>query len=220
LSDPTGLRGLLFGDAPIDAWPPAGPGPSDGEPWVSFVEARGALERGDRDAAIARWRAIAAQTDLESRHVAQAWHFLRIHAVQPEGGESTRVLGAVAEVALGEGHDVLAAYADGTVRYLNVGGGASVIDTEVPSVAAAVGPWLEAAEVIVAAIGPWTEPERPPLPAGHTRVTVLTPSGPFLGQGPDEALRADPMAAAFLAAATAVLVAVVDLTTPADPTQP
>jgi hypothetical protein len=70
LSDPTGLRSLLFGDAPMDSWPPDDA--ADGEPWTSFVEARAAIGRGDRDVAIERWRAIAALPEVESRHVAQA----------------------------------------------------------------------------------------------------------------------------------------------------
>jgi hypothetical protein len=43
---------------------------------------------------------------------------------------------------------------------------------------------------------------------------VLTPSGPHFGQGADGVLRADPMAGAFLNAATALLVAVTDLAAP------
>jgi hypothetical protein len=140
LSDPTGLRSLLFGDAGLDSWPPADA--ADGEPWTSFVEARAAIGRGDRDVAIERWRAMAALPEVESRHVAQAWHFLRAAGVAPAGDEATRVLGAVAEVAIGDGHDVLAAYTDGTVRYLDAGSGVSVVDAEVSPVAAAVGPWL------------------------------------------------------------------------------
>ena len=63
-------------------------------------------------------------------------------------------------------------------------------------------------------IGPLDQPAFPPLPAGHARVTVLTPSGPHLGQGPAEALPADPMGGPFLIAATNVLRLLVDRATP------
>ena len=66
-------------------------------------------------------------------------------------------------------------------------------------------------QAIVPEIGPLEGP-LPPLPAGHSRLTMLTPLGPHFGQGPDDVLRADPRAAAFFDAATRLLVAVVDLT--------
>jgi hypothetical protein len=43
---------------------------------------------------------------------------------------------------------------------------------------------------------------------------MLTRIGPHFGQGPDDALRADPAAAAFFDAATRTLLAVVDLSSP------
>ena len=57
------------------------------------------------------------------------------------------------------------------------------------------------AQTIADVIGPW-EGRLPPLPAEQTRLTMLTPLGPHFGQGPDDALRQDSTAAAFLDAAT------------------
>jgi hypothetical protein len=216
-ADPTGLRAFVFGDRPIDDWPPADTAPDsdDAEPWASFVRARAAHRAGDREQAASIWLDIASRPDIESRHRLQAWHFLRDEGRPPAPGDAKTALGAVAEVAVPDGHDLLAAYADGSVRYLNVSGAAVVVDDVVlPTVDRAGRDLLDVAQRVANAIGPWEEPELPPLPAGHTRITVLTPSGPHLGQGPDDALRDDPMAAAFLAAATALLVAVTDLAPP------
>lgn len=213
--DPTGLRALIFGNRPIDEWPPATDAAApEGEPWVSFLRARAAAAAGDGDEAISIWRTIADAPGLESRQVLQAWHFLRGAGVLPPAEVAKHVQGAVAEVAVGDGHDVLAAYADGSVRYLNVSGAAAVIDDTIPSVDEPARELLRVAQGIADAIGPWEEPELPPLPVGHTRLTVLTPSGPHLGQGPDDIFGADPMAATFLGAATALLVAVTDLESP------
>jgi hypothetical protein len=208
--DPTGLRAFVFGDRPIDDWPPADADAS-GEPWQSFVQARDAFHAGDLERAITIWLDLAARPEVESRHVLQAWHFLRHVGTTPPPEQAKHVHGAVAEVAVPAGHDLLAAYADGSVRYLNVSGAAAVIEDRLPTVDGAAREMLRVGQRVADAIGPWEEDALPPLPAGHTRLTLLTPSGPHLGQGPDEALRADPMAAEFLAAATALLVAVTDL---------
>jgi hypothetical protein len=74
---------------------------------------------------------------------------------------------------------------------------------------------LKAAAAIADATGPWEGP-MPDLPAGSSRLTALTPLGPHFGQGPAEALRAEPMAAAFFDAATRLLLAVVALSPPGD----
>jgi hypothetical protein len=208
---------VLFGDAELDAWPSGEEG--RGEPWTSFARARAALRAGATRDAETEWRRIAAMADLESRHVLQAWHFLRSIGVAPPPDLAKQVLGAVAEVAVPDGHDTLAAYRDGSVRYLNFSGAAVVVDQHVPSVDAPAADLLTAAAAIVDATGPWDGP-LPELPAGSSRLTALTPLGPHFGQGPDEALRAEPMAAAFFDAATSLLLAVVALSPPGDEGRP
>lgn len=199
------LRPGLWADQPMAAWPPDDE--VGGEPWTSFVRARRAAAAGDVASALAAWRQVVAMEGIEARHVLQAWHLLRAHGEAPPEAGAGRVLGVVAEVAVGPGHDVLAAYADGSVRYLNHAGGASVFDGGPPEVVAAVGPLLAAGQVVADAIGPWNEPGLPDLPAGHTRFTMLTPGGFRFGQGPDEVLRDEVMAEPLYAAATALLVA-------------
>jgi hypothetical protein len=207
--DPSGLRRFIFGDSPVGDWSPSGT-PTDAEPWRSFDRARSAWQRGDVAEAEQLWRGIADSPDVESRVMLQAWHLLRSIGVQPPSDVATHVLGVVAEVAVPDGHDLLAAYEDGSVRYVNYSGAATIIEERIPTVDAPARELLGIGQAIVDAIGPWDGP-LPPLPAGHSRITMLTPLGPHFGQGPDDVLRADTSAAAFFDAATRTLVAVVSL---------
>lgn len=203
------LRPGLFADLPVEAWPPEDSVTE--EPWASFVRARRHLAVGDQDLAIRAWVPVATFDGWDARHRLQAWHFLRGIGVQPDAQVADRVLGVVAEVAVGFSHDVLAVYADGSVRYLGHDGGAAVIESGGLDVVLGVTSLLAAGQTVADLIGPWDGPELPPLPVGHSRFTMLTPSGPHLGQGPDDVLRADPMAEPLFRAATGLLLSVVAL---------
>jgi len=201
------LRPVIYGDLPLDQWP--ADAEASASPWSTFVAAREAWHQGEREAAIAAWAGLAHDYKLESRHNLQAWHFLRMAGVLPSGDESAQVFGVIAEVSVGGGHDVLAAYSDGTARYLNHAGGIVVVDdTSLENLAEAIHSWLGVGERLAPVVGAWEEPTLPPLPRGHTRILMLTPGGFRFGQGPDDQLRAEPAAAAFLDAATHLLVAV------------
>ena len=86
------IRDTLFGDQPIETWPP---GPAPGEPWATFIAARASLSQGRQDGAIAAWRSITEMPNLESRHYAQAWHFLRAHGVPCPPERAKQLLGIV-----------------------------------------------------------------------------------------------------------------------------
>jgi hypothetical protein len=206
------LRPLLYGSVPIDQWPDEHSPAVSTEPWASFVRARALFGDGEADGAVSIWRHIAESAGIESRHTLQAWHFLRSVGVEPPDDVAALALGALAEVAVDVGHDVLVAYGDGSVRYLNHGGQVVVVEPPVPApVANAAGPWLAVAQRLALVVGVWAQPQLPALPEGHTRVTMLTPGGARFGQGPDGELRQDAGASAFLAAATNLLVAVTPL---------
>lgn len=207
------LEPLLLGEVPIDQWP-AEPTPEQGEPWTSFVRARQALAAGRRDEAVAIWREIAEAPGLESRNTLQAWTYLRGAGVVPDLATGKVALGVVVVVSMGRGHDTLAGYRDGTVRYLNHAGGASIIDSPTPAMAAANSELTAAGQQLANLIGPWGEPALPPLPASATRLIVLTPSGPHFGQASYEDLHADPMARPVLDSAVRLLQLVVDQSTP------
>ena len=207
------LRPLLYGNVPVDEWGPEETA-ATGEPWASFARARAEFHDGHVDDAVGLWRRIASTSGNESRSILEAWHFLRAAGVAPPIEQAKVVLGVVAEMPMESGHDVLAAHRDGSVRYLNFSGKAAVVEPPTTKdVSAAVAAWFRVAEEIVPNIGPWEEPALPDLPAGNLRVMMLTPSGPHFGQGPADALGADPTVGRFVAAAAVVLHAVTELAT-------
>lgn len=209
------MRRLLYGDLPIEDWPEDDGGSSGeawAEPWSLFARARAHLRDGDQDLAIRTWSQVANPIfGWESRHVLQAWHLLRAQGIVPDASIAHEVLGVVAEVALDGGHDVLAAYEDGSVRFLHHQGRVSVIDAAIDDVEVARAGLLAVGQAVADRIGPWDQPTLPPVPSGHSRFTMLAVGGPRFGMGPDEVLRGDQMAGALFGAATQLLVAVVAL---------
>lgn len=200
------LRQFVYGDASVEQWRAANQGGSQAEPWTSFERARQLLNSGQRQDAVRIWMQIAQTDGIESRHTAQAWHFLRQAGYQVPADRAHTVLGAVAEMPVANGHDVLAAYTDGTARYLNYSGAAIVWeDRSDTPIQRAIAGWLAAAETIASAVGTWDQPTLPPVPAGHARLAVLTPGGLRFGQGPPGPLSQDHAAGAFITTATNLL---------------
>src|SRR5215469_1664123 len=70
------LRRFVYGDAPAEEWLAHAAGVRS-EPWASFERAQQLVHVGRVGDAATIWRQIAATEGLESRHVLQAWHFLR-----------------------------------------------------------------------------------------------------------------------------------------------
>jgi hypothetical protein len=199
------LRPFIYGDAPIEEWSHDADTAESG-PWGSFDRARGYIQSGRMDEAVAEWSHITSMPGIEARQTLQAWHFLRGAGVQVPEDQAKIVLGVVAEMPVQAGHDVLGGYLDGSVRYLNHSGKVVVIeDRTIIGTQRALRAWLELAQGMVGAIGSWEQPTLPPLPAQHGRIVMLTPSGPHFGQAPIDALSGDPFAAGFLGAATGLL---------------
>jgi len=189
------MRDKLFGDAPLDQWPP--PGVTVIEfPWSAFASARSRIATGRTAGAIADWHEIAARRGIESRHHVQAWHYLRQHGQSPPPEHAKDVLGVVVEVGLPEGLDVLAAYADHTARYWNHGGGGVVWEHADTSLDPLIDELLAAAHDFTEQIGPWTKPRPGPPEAGVLRLSFLTPSGLHFGQGSMDVFSKHPFSAA------------------------
>jgi hypothetical protein len=198
------IRDVLFGDLPISRWP-SQTASSDSEPWLSFAKARDHLSSGRTQEAIALFQKILGMPDLESRHYLQAWHFLRQSGVQPHVSVAKNVLGVVVEVALPEGLDILAAYADGTARYFNHSGSAVVWDAPDNSLLQQIESVLRAGEVVVDRIGPWEEQRPPAPPTGQARISMLTPSGLHFGQAQFGALAGDQLGGVVISTATELM---------------
>jgi hypothetical protein len=189
---------LLFGDAPMERWPTSED--RTGPAWDAFKVARRAWQAGDRDGAIATWRTITRDSAIETRHVAQAWSFLRSAGETPTGDEGDLVLGAVLEVWVNAGLDVVAGYADKRAFYLGHAGRAEVWDRADDRHDAAIGRVLQVAANVVRATGVHEGERWDPAMPGNARVSVITPAGLHFGQAPASVFFRDPLAGPLLAA--------------------
>ncbi len=154
-------------------------------------------------------RAIADDAGAPSRIRALAFNRLRENSadVAPK-----HLFGMIVEVPLDGGLDTLAAYEDGSVRYINRSGKMSIFETEIPPLADTVKALLTGGQGIVDAIGPWEEPRLPAPSDGNVRMSFVVSDGLYFGEGPYDDLMRDHMATPVMRAAGNLLVAVVDLT--------
>jgi hypothetical protein len=185
------LREQFFAEAALADWRAAEGTPLSTDPWLGFGQARDALGRQQRDEAVRALQRVAQANDLESRQRMQAWHCLRALDVQPGEQEAKQVGGVVLDIHLPSGLDTLAAYADGSARYIRHGRRLIVWEQHDLELDVRIQDLLRACQQIARVIGP-AEGKRPPPPGrGDARISILTPSGLHFGQGPVEALRDD-----------------------------
>jgi hypothetical protein len=207
------IRDALFADLPLEEWKPRG-GASDTEPWASFERARtclaGGPEQRDVGGAIDALDAVTQRTDVESRHILQAWSCLRDLGVKPIPRDAKHVYGVVLEVPVDGGLDLLAAYADHSARYLNHAGSVIIWDTPESTMDGYVDDLLGACQRIAESIGLWDGKRPGPPKHEHVRINILTPSGLHFGEGPFSVLSEDAMAGPAITAGTMLLQALVD----------
>jgi len=136
-------------------------------------------------------RAIATDKSLEGRHRMLAYNLLGIN------GETTNekeLLGVIVEVALPEGLDVLAAFSDGSARYINHSEKILVWETQTEQSNELIKELFSDSKIVVNQIGPWDK-ERKPFPTrGMVRMTFLVSNGLYFGEGSFDALQREPMA--------------------------
>ena len=149
---------------------------------------------------------VAADEEAESRLRIVAYRLLKAQGKTPP--TDPPLLAVIVEIALDEGLDTLAAYADGRIRYFNHAGGGSMVEDGTP-LRAQVDGLLLASQKVVAQIGPWQGDRLPPPPTGQARLTFLVGGDLYFGQAPFEALAGDPLAGPVLNSATALLSALV-----------
>lgn len=195
-------RDVLFGDVPFSQWHPQSS--ADEEPWLSFAEAKRQNELGNKTEAIHLLQHILSKPDLESRHYLQAWHFLREVGVAPTA-EAKQVYGVVVEVALPDGLDIVAAYADHTARYFNFSGAAVIWEKPDESLDAFIDDLLQGGQIVVSQIGVWNKPRPAAPPNGDVRINMLTPSGLHLGQAKMELLAKDDIGGSVISSATSLM---------------
>ena len=199
------IRKTLFGDLPLNAWPPRWKTALSHEPWRSFLSAREAADAGRRADAISLWQEILAMPNLESLHYAQVWHFLRSYGVQPDSSIAKGLLGVVLEVPMEGGLDVLAAYADHHAAYFNFNGAATLWLRPDRSLDPFIGSVLHEGAQIIRKIGVWNEPRRPAPSFGDIRINLISPAGLHFGEGPMKLATENPMTKPIWVASAALL---------------
>jgi hypothetical protein len=140
----------------------------------------GRMPIGAMDDSVATLRALADDESQEGRTRMCAYNLLR------EKGEpvpSRVLLGTIVEVHMEEGLDVLAAFTDGSIRYINHSEKMGFVEGRVPEFEEHAQTLLEISRFIVNQLGPWTEARLPAPPKGEVRVTFLVSDGLYFGQG-------------------------------------
>lgn len=190
-ASPHHLYELLFCDAPALYRPPPDAVATD---WQALLYAP--------QADPAAVRALAADARQESRVRALAYAWLREHH---ETVPRDELLGVVVEVALPGGLDVLAAYRDGRVRYLNHGGRVVLIDARTPLLDPLLDALFSASDRALPQAQPWRRVQGTGPGPGHVRIGLLSSGGLLRIEGPFEMLQRDPVAGAPLLAANRLL---------------
>jgi hypothetical protein len=148
-------------------------------PWVLLAAAQVKLRMEEAAEAGRLLRAVTLISN-EARLRLWAWHNLRQLGKYPSPDLARQVLGATIEVPFEERMDVLAAYADGSARYINHQGGMIVWDRMDETVTPLVMNVIREALPIGA---PQEDRLDDPIPPDAVRLSVLTPGGIHVWQG-------------------------------------
>jgi hypothetical protein len=149
---------------------------------------------------------IAEDAAQESRLRALAYN--RLRALQQPVPEK-QLLGVVIELGMPEGLDVLAAYPDGCVRYINHKESMSVYEPTPTTWMPTVLRLMAASQDLVDQIGPWTLPRVAPPTLGMIRMSFLVSDGLYFGQGVLAVMEKEPIAQPVIDASVALLKMVV-----------
>jgi hypothetical protein len=147
--------------------------------------------------------------DLDAESRVRALAFRRLQAMNVSV-PSRRLLGAIIEWPQKNGLDVLAAFPDGRLRYINHTEKLAIFELTPPDLIAHGEELLRASQRIVNRSGPWGRPRLPPPQGDLIRMNFLVSDGLYFGQGSHSALMADRFAPPVINAATQLLRMLVD----------
>lgn len=150
-----------------------------GYPWVLMAAAYVKLRMNEAAEAGRLLRAVTLISS-EARLRLWAWHNLRSLGKYPSPELARQVLGVIIEVPYDNRADVLAAYADGSARYINHQGGMIVWDRLDETITPLVMNVIRLTQPVGSEQEERTDD--PVLP-DQVRVSVLTPGGMFVWEG-------------------------------------
>ena len=153
--------------------------------------------------AVEEWLlAVAADPASESRMKLLAYHQLKAtgHTV-----DKKELLGVIIEVRLENGLDVLAAYKDGSARYINHAEKLIIWETNTVESENIIRNLFSESLKVVSRIGAWGAPRLPQPNIGDIRINFLVADGLYFGQGALDVLASDPMGGPVVQAATKLM---------------
>lgn len=150
-----------------------------GYPWVLLAAAHVKLKMEEAAEAGRLLRAVTLISN-EARLRLWAWHNLRQLGKYPSPDLARQVLGVIIEVPFEDREDVLAAYADGTARYINHQGGMIMWDSIDETITPIVMNVIRETQPPGA---PQEDRLEEPVPGEQVRLSVLTPGGIHVWQG-------------------------------------
>lgn len=151
------------------------------EPWISFDDAVAARRAGREGEAAKALRRVL-KTGREIRPWLWALNGLRSLGTPPAELWAGTVFGVVVEVPMPGGLDTMAAYSDGSARYINHAGKIIVWDMPAPSVLHPQFAALFPAAVELSRDWPPGRPERPE--ANQVGIAILSSDGPLFSMAP------------------------------------
>jgi hypothetical protein len=165
------LRGMKLGEGP--------------SPFRTIADAEKLAAEGRKEEARSCLRTILNHANLETRIQLWVWSALRELGQQPEVNVAWEVLGVVVEVPTGGAYDTLAAYQDGSARYLNFSGASIFWDNPDETITKLCQALLRS----TASAGSRAKPRLSLLlPTSGIQATLLTRSGIYAISDPPESV--------------------------------
>jgi len=152
-------------------------------PFQTIADAAKLARDGRKEDAKSRLHSILSLPNLETRTQLWVWSALRELGEQPEAKSGGEILGVVIEVPMKGAYDTLAAYQDGSARYLNFSGKAIFWDKPDATVLSLCRVLIESTAPIRSRATPRTNAL---LPTSGTQITLLTRSGMYVIPAPTE----------------------------------
>jgi hypothetical protein len=166
---------------------------AEGYPWnVLFATTPG----------IDQLKNVIADITLEARQKVLAYKLL---SEKGAAADKKELLAVIVEVALPEGLDVLAAFADGSSRYINHSEKLLIWENRTEESNRLIGQLFTNSITVVNKIGPWEDVRRPFPTDGMVRLSFLVADQLYFGEGPFDVLANDPMGGPVIDAATKLM---------------